>query len=88
MPPPSAVKATPNYMDQHPERIEFWKRIVRSDARRAVRVLALNGLNSETVEGDSVMDGMYVMAQLRELSRDAKSETWKALVDAGVITAL
>ena len=75
-------------MSKHPERINLWKDVVRSDPRRAVRVLTLSGLNAETVEGDTALDTMYVMSQLAGLSRNAKSDAWKALVDAGVTAAL
>ena len=75
-------------MQKHAQRIEQWKGIVKQDPRRAVRVLTLKGIDDETIEGDTAMDVMYVIGQLREVSKDAKSDIWKGLVEAGVVPAL
>ncbi len=85
---PQMLQADSNFLDKHAERIERWKGLIRSDPRRAVRVLNLSGLGSETIEGDKAIDSQYVIGQLREISRDAKSDAWKALVNAGVVSAL
>ena len=82
------LQAAPDFLDKHAERIEQWKGLVKSDPRRAVRVLTLSGLGSETIEGDTAMDSQYVIGQLRTLSREAQGDAWKALVNAGVIGAL
>ena len=86
------LPAFPSRRDKYPDpvRVRFWKRIVRSDARRTVHVLTLDlhGPNNETIEGDTALDGMYVITQLKDVSSDCKSDAWKALVNAGVITAL
>ena len=88
MPPAQMVQAAPDFMEKHPKRKNFWNRTVRSDPGRAVRVLSLNGLSDETVEGDTVWDGVYIIEELQDLARDAKSQTWKGLVNAGVTVAL
>ncbi|PIL36836.1 hypothetical protein GSI_00526 [Ganoderma sinense ZZ0214-1] len=82
------IQAAPDFMEKHPRRKNFWSRTVRSDPGRAVRVLSLNGLNDETVEGDTGWDGVYVIEELQDLAREAKSQTWKGLVNAGVTVAL
>ncbi|RDX53214.1 hypothetical protein OH76DRAFT_1343988 [Lentinus brumalis] len=85
---PYSVQAPSDFVDRHPERIDQWKNLVRTDPRRAVRVLTLSGVNSETIEGDTPVDTQYVIAQLRIVSKEAKGDHWKALVNAGVIGAL
>ena len=85
---PYTVQAPSDFLDRHPERIEQWKKLVRTDPRRAVRVLNISGVSSETIEGDTPVDIQYVMAQLRDVSKEAKGDHWKALVNAGVIGAL
>lgn len=88
MPPTQLIQAAPDFMEKHPKRLNFWKATVRSDPRRAVRVLTLNGPNDETVEGDTIWDGVYIIEELQDLAKDAKSQTWKGLVNAGVTVAL
>ncbi|KAI1788977.1 hypothetical protein LXA43DRAFT_598593 [Ganoderma leucocontextum] len=88
MPPTQMIRAAPDFMEKHPKRKNFWNGAVQSDPRRAVRVLTLNGPNDETVEGDTVWDGVYVIEELQDLAKDAKSQTWKGLVNAGVTAAL
>ena len=85
---PYTVQAPSDFLDRHPERIEQWKKLVRTDPRRAVRVLNISGVSSETIEGDTPVDIQYVMAQLRDVSKEAKGDHWMALVNAGVIGAL
>lgn len=77
-----------DFMERHPERIEEWKKIIRNDPRRVIRVLGLSGVRDETIEGDTPFDSQYIIAQLRDISKNAKSDTWKALVNAGIVGAL
>ncbi|TBU32044.1 hypothetical protein BD311DRAFT_775595 [Dichomitus squalens] len=72
----------------HEERTARWKILVTSDPRRAVRALAVIGLNSETIDGDTLWDTQYVLQQLSPLAADPKSEVWKRLVNAGLFDAL
>ncbi|KAM5535714.1 hypothetical protein V8D89_010701 [Ganoderma adspersum] len=82
------IQAAPDFMEKHPKRMNFWKATVRSDPRRAVRVLTLNANDETVVEGDTIWDGVYIIEELQNLAKDAKSQTWKGLVNAGVTVAL
>ena len=86
---PPTIQAEPGFNQAtYQQRLAQWKDIIRQDPRRAVRVLALNGLGDETVEGDTAMDTMYIISELGSIARDAKSDVWKRLVEAGIVNAL
>ena len=91
MPSTQMIQVTPpDFMEKHPKCMNFWKATVRSesDPRCAICVLTLNGPNDETIEGDTVWDSVYIIEELQDLAKDAKGQTWKALVNARVTVVL
>ncbi|KAH9893896.1 uncharacterized protein BXZ73DRAFT_63165 [Epithele typhae] len=76
------------WLAQHESLSAKWERLVKEDPRRAVRVLLLHGVRDETIEGDTGHDLSYVIGHLRKMTFDAKSQDWRAMVDAGVMPAL
>ncbi|KAI0332505.1 hypothetical protein GY45DRAFT_1321028 [Cubamyces sp. BRFM 1775] len=75
-------------LDQHDQRVSRWENILKTDPRRAVRVLASTGYATETIEGDTAWDVPYIIENLKRMSHTPKSATWKKLVDAGLFAAL
>lgn len=83
------MRAAPDFMDQHAERIQRWKGIVRADPRRAVRTLTIRGMSAESLDGDTAMDSPYIMSQLMEIAKNREERpVWAKLVEAGVVAAL
>ncbi len=65
-----------------------WANLAKNDPRRVVRALAVTTPRGETLEGDNYDEIPSIFEELKQLSSQATSETWKGLVDAGIITAL
>ncbi|KAH9894345.1 hypothetical protein C8Q73DRAFT_695316 [Cubamyces lactineus] len=77
-----------DFMNQQKERTARWEGIIKSDPRRAIRVLTSTGFATETIDGDTAWDASHIIENLKKLSDTPKSATWKSLVDAGLFVAL
>ena len=75
-------------LDQRDQGASRWEGILKTDPRRAVRVLASTGHATETIDGDTAWDAPYIIENLKMLSHTPKSAVWKKLVDARLFAAL
>lgn len=81
-------RAIQDYLNGRAERSVRWKSLVKSDPRRTVRALTLTGFSAESIDGDTPWDTQHILQELEGISRNAKGEVWKRLVNAGLIGAL
>ncbi len=80
--------AVQNFLSGRAERSGKWKSLLKSDPRRVVRALTLTGFSAESIDGDTPWDAQHILLELEGVSKNAKGEVWKRLVNAGLIGAL
>lgn len=92
MPPkqtsPGPALTMDRFHDYLASQSQKWADLIKNDPRRVCRVLLLYSPRGETVEGDTYDDIPILFQELKTVSHDSTSKSWKGLVDAGVITAL
>ncbi|EIW61881.1 uncharacterized protein TRAVEDRAFT_63442, partial [Trametes versicolor FP-101664 SS1] len=84
----SEILAAQNFLSGRAERSVKWKSLVKSDPRRTVRALTLTGFSAESIDGDTPWDALPILQELEDVSKNAKGDVWKRLVNAGLIAAL
>lgn len=76
------------------EKTDQWRRIVRTDPARVVRVLSAAGEEPTTVDGDSWIDGFPATLMVMEAARaddrvgSKATREWDGLVEVGIAEVL